>query len=380
MTAGVLYPRSAAHPAMGTAFMDGLQAFLQWEKLNTRIIIYPADAGSGGSDIAVYQIAERLLLNEQVDVLVAFIDLKVLPLLKPLLHACGKLMIVVNAGANYPDNWVPRPNIVFLTLQHAFLCWLTGALTGGKPAALASTVYDSGYLHMAAMVKRFLKQGGHIDFNYINRNKYDETFQITGLAGYLSTRENAGSLLCVFDTTPAALFYNRLKQTGSPASLRLFVSPMMLEPAALQELPGTFPFSLEGFIPWSPALHTGANDSFMESYTRAAGRQPCIFAVLGWETGLILQQVMLCGTEKQTDGARLTEYLKNIDLTGPRGALQLDRETNHFLAPVLKCSVASFDQNMVVEEAGDTTHEWNSFVNEPPDNFPSGWTNTYLCY
>jgi branched-chain amino acid transport system substrate-binding protein len=365
---------------MGAAFMDGMRVFLQSGGLNAQIRIYPADAGNGGSETAVFRLAERLLLNEQVDVLVAFIDLKVLPLLKPLLHACGKLLIIVNAGANYPDNWVSQPNIVFLTLQHAFLCWLTGALTKGRRAALASTAYDSGYLHTAAMVKRFLKPGGHINFNYINRDKYDGSFQINELAGYLSSNENAGSLLCVFDTAPAALFYNRLKQTRSAASLRLFVSPMMLEPAALQELAGTFPFSLEGCMPWSPYAHTGSNDRFMEVYARETGRRPCTFSVLGWETGLILQQVMFCGKEMQTNGPRLTEHLKNRDLAGPRGKLKLDRETNHFLCPVLKCSAEAGDPQLKIEEAGDMAHEWNSFINEPPDNFPSGWTNTYLCY
>jgi hypothetical protein len=102
--------------------------------------------------------------------------------------------------------------------------------------------------------------------------------------------------------------------------------------------------------------------------------------VLGWETGLILQQVMLCEKEKQTDGGRLTEHLKKIACTGPRGNLELDRETNHFLAPVFKCSIARHDSHLVVEAAGDMSDEWNSFVNEPPDDFPSGWTNTYPCY
>ena len=66
----------------------------------------------------VYEKAEKLLMIDGVDVLMAYIDQRVMSILTPLFYASGKLVIIINPGANYPLNWVPQKNMVNLTLQH----------------------------------------------------------------------------------------------------------------------------------------------------------------------------------------------------------------------------------------------------------------------
>jgi len=331
----------------------------------------------------VYEKTVKLLVLEGVDVLVAFVDLRMLEIIKPLLYASGKLVLVVNPGANYPENWVPQSNIVSLTLQHGFLCWLTGKLSAkmnNAHAAMATTFYDCGYLHSAAMVKGFVKGGGSITYNYINNQRYDDAFEINPLTDFLSADKTTNCLLCIFDSFPASLFYSRLNTYEAAGNLHLFVSPMMLEQAALENIAGGFTFPIDGYIPWHSAAENNANKEFIEIYQLQAKRTASIFSLLGWETGLVMHQVFLNSNENYADGTAIVGKLATEIINSPRGEMKIDPETNYFIAPVYKCSVPQHSGNLSIEYTDTPEDEWKAFVEMPTEGVSSGWTNTYLCY
>lgn len=383
MKIGVLYPRSNAHPGIMMDFMDGLGISLKQHQLNDDIQIIAESAGQGGNEKEIYEKAEKLLVLEGVDLLVAYVDLRVLDILKPLLFASGKLVLIVNPGANYPQNWVPQSNIIQLTLQQGFLCWLTGKMASQmnyKNAAMATSFYDSGYLHTAAMVKGFVDTGGKITFNFVNNQRYDDTFDIKQLTSYLSTDNATNSLLCIFDSLPASLFYAQLNGYDAAGGLRLFVSPMMLEKMALDKITERTEFSIEGYMPWHVLLENNANRVFRDCYSRQTNREAGIFSLLGWETGLVLREVFKLADGQYANGDELAEKMATSKISSPRGELKLDRETNYFVAPVCKCSMKQYAGTLEVEWTDVPEKEWRSFVECPADGVSSGWTNTYLCY
>jgi branched-chain amino acid transport system substrate-binding protein len=383
MKIGILYPRSNAYPGMMMDFMDGIKTALKQQQLNDNIQLVSESTGFGGNEKEVYEKAEKLLVLEGVDILVAYIDLRVLEIIKPLLYASGKLVLVVNPGANYPQNWVPQSNIVNLTLKQSFLCWLTGKLAAPvnkKNAAMATTFFDCGYLHTAAMVKSFVKAGGKITYNYVNNQKYDDAFDIKQLTGYLSSDKETNSLLCVFDSLPASLFYSLLNSYNGADSLHLFVSPMMLEEKALEKMGDGYKFSIDGYLPWHASLENNANRVFLDSYHQQTKRNGNVFSLSGWETGLILHEIFLHSNGNFTDGTELAGRLAKEKINSPRGEMKLDPETNYFIAPVCKCSIKQNSATPVVEWMENPEKEWTGFVESPTEGVSSGWTNTYLCY
>ena len=383
MKIGILYPRSNAHPAMMADFMDGIKAALKHAELYDHIQFFSESIGFGGNEKEVYEKAEKLLVLEGADFLVAYVDLRVLEILKPLLYTSGKLVLVVNPGANYPQNWAPQPNILNLTLHHGFLCWLSGKLaTEIKKmiAVMTTSFYDCGYLHTAAIVKSFVQSGGKITFNYVNSQRYDDSFEIKQLTDYLASDKETNSLLCVFDSLPASLFYSRLNTVSDAGSLHLFVSPMMLEPKALEQMAKGFKFSVVGYLPWHSSLENNANKVFMDSYRQQTKRDTSVFSLLGWEIALIMQQVFQNCKDNYTDGATIAEELKKIKLNSPRGEMRLDDETNYFVTPVIKCSVQPHAAKIEIETIEHPQAEWEAFVKDPIEGATSGWTNTYLCY
>ena len=74
MNAGILLPRSNAHPEAGLDFMDGLRAFLKQKELKNQVQFFSEHAGYGAVETEVYEKVEKLLIIDDVDILLAYID------------------------------------------------------------------------------------------------------------------------------------------------------------------------------------------------------------------------------------------------------------------------------------------------------------------
>lgn len=385
MNIGVLFPRSNVYPLMGAEFMEGLKAIIGIEKLND-IKFIPESIGFGGSEKEVYTKAEKLLMIDDVDVLVGFIDEKILVLLKPLIMASSKLFIVVNAGANHPVNWIPQANIITLCLQHSFLCAVNGSdaannEAGNVPAAVASSFYDCGYLHLSAMVREFQSSGGKIAFNYINNQPASEKFNIIQLVEFLTANSDTQTLLCVFDTKPAAGFYTLVNELDTAEQLQLFVSPMMLEKNAFAEMPsGGFNFPVQGYMPWHVDAPNENNKHYVGYFRQQLKKEPGIFSLLGWETGIVITEILALNNDNYRDGNQVVETLKGKVLKSPRGSLQLDAVTNYFLSPAIRITLPARSMHPEFEYAVNLENEWEEFIETEIEGHVSGWTNTYLCY
>lgn len=383
MKAGILYPRSNAHPGISMEFMEGIKIYLNQCDLLNEIHFYAENAGFGGVEKEVKEKIEKLIIADEVDVLVAYIDQKILQLLKPMLRAWGKLVIAVSPGADYPQTWAAEPNIIHLNLQHAFLCWLSGALAAkGKEAkaAMVTSFYDCGYLHSTLMVNHFTAMGGSIRFNYVNKQQYNETFYINELTDYLSKEKDTDKLLCILDSLPASLFYRHLNRFSLAGNLQLYVSPMMLETKALENAGNGFSFSIEGYTSWSHRINNIANKKFIEIFSQLNNKIPSLFSLQGWETGMILKQVFESSNGNYKDGNELVRQLKSLPIEGPRGMMVLDSATNYFIAPVLKCLLEKENPELKKEWIQEVEKDWNQFIANPVTGMVSGWTNTYLCY
>lgn len=379
MVIGILLPFSKAHPGIGLDFMDGINSYLTQQGLNTDITIRREGIGFGAVEKEVFEKAEKLLVTDDVDILVAYVDEKVTALLYSLVQSTGKLLLVVNPGANYPLNWVAQPTVIHLDLQHAFLCRLTGALAAGnedKGAVYASSFYDCGYLHAAAMVNHFVGSGGAIRYNYINNQAYNDHFDINPLSDFLSDNPGCNNILGVYDELPASLFYQRLNVLTGDHALRLYVSPMMLQEKALVKPDTGFGFSIEGFLPWQPGQEGENNKIFVRSCKRPAS----IFSLLGWETAILLGTIHEKFSGSYQDGEAIVAHLKNTLLQGPRGDMKLDAETLYYMMPFGRFSMEAGDDKPVMNWLPFPEAEWRTFTALSTEGAVSGWMNTYLCY
>lgn len=380
MKIGILYPRSAAYPAMGMEFMDGFKTCLKNHHINNTVTIITENAGYGGVDKEVKEKIEKLLL-EDAEILILYIDLKIVTLVKPLLEASGKLVMIINPGADYPQTWFPSPNIIHLTLNQAFLCWLTGHLAfeeNNTTGVMATSFYDCGYLHSTLMVNAFTANGGNIVYNYVNNQLYNENFHINELSSFLEANPNTRKLLCIYDSLPAALFYKQLHALKQAEQLQLYVSPMMLEAKALENSAGSFSFSINGYSPWIPNSEEVTNREFIQLFTQQ-NKTATIFSLLGWEAGLVLQEV-LSQSDVEGNTVPKVDHLYSHPINSPRGKMTLDKGSHFYIAPIVKCSLKEDEKQLITQILHVQDIDWNTFMNNQISGVVSGWTNTYLCY
>ena len=377
MTIGILLPLSNAHPGISKDFLDGFNSLLAQKQLSGTVTFKKESVGFGGMEREVYAKAEKLLVSEDVDIMVAYIDEKVTGMLYSLVQATGKLVLVVNPGANHPLNWIAQPTVIHLNLQHAFLCWMTGALaakTEQKGGAYASCFYDCGYVHSADMVKNFSKSGGIILHNYINNQAYDDNFEINQLTDFLTFSPDCQNLLCVYDELPATLFYERLNNHKTDHPLNLFVSPMMMTEKALAKRKEGFNFSIDGYLPWQTNMDTASNQNFIKTCTRPA----TIFSLLGWESAMVVTELLNRFTKDLPEGEALVAHLNKTPLNSPRGEMKLDFETGYYTAPVGRFTMEAGSTFPVIEWKAELKKEWRSFTAIQTEGAVTGWTNTYL--
>lgn len=378
---GVLLPGSTLYPSIGIDFLQGIKSCLNYyQTTNIDLTVFPVAYGLDEGEI--YRQAEKFLLVDDADVVVAYIDDRLATVLSPLFAAAGKLLIIINAGANYPISKTALPHILFNTLNDSLYCFLTGRVcstegTANNKAVLATSFYDGGYQHCHAITNGFNLAGGEIGFNFVSHFK-KEQFTIEAFAAFVKSNPAVKKVLCVYCGDMARCFYEQVALLQEEAELQLYGSPMMLD-----NTPGDFDPAkhiiqqVKGYVGWLPELDNEDNNNFKASYQKQYSKEANLFSLQGWETALLLLEFL----QQRTAGAATAtaiDQLKNVVIHSPRGKLTIN--DNCYISGPAYLANAGKDGTIVIEDTIENTstilHEM--LLHIPEQEF-SSWRNTYLC-
>ncbi len=381
---GILMPRSTLYPAIGIDMLNGLKACLQYLGLTDSIKLHTENIGFGTNEQEIYAKAEKMLLEEDVDIVIAVADARVAEMLEPLFTASNKLLLTVNFGANFPASWQPAPTTITHSMNFAFHTWLTGKYAAAKGYhKVANTIgyYDGGYSQCYAMLNGHQKAGGIPAFNHVTPLKTAD-FNLGPLHDFLTGNTDVNALLCLFSGDTAILFYDAIKPIQAETNVTLFVAPMMLD-ESLTTMPGGSTLTLKdtmGFCPWHSTFNHPANTAFVHQISQAYHKKANLFSLLGWETALLLQTAIHAFTHMPGNAAHAVAEMCSTSYDSPRGWLKIDAATHHSYGPSRLISATADMQLSIVETLEDTDSEWKSFTGESlPTGESSSWRNTYLC-
>lgn len=379
MKTGFLLPRSSVYPTIGYDFLDGFKSFLSHHGLQTEIAT--DNIGFGLDEKEVYSKTEAMLLMNNADVVVLFADNRYAAMLGPLFTAMGKILLIVNMGADYPEILSSPSSVIQHGFNTAFNCRLTGKLAAaGEPqsAVMATSYYDGGYLNVYAMVSRYQQAGRAIVYNYISHFKKDQ-FNTATLQDFLEGHPGEKNLLCIYSGDVSPLIYPAFAALQEQKNLNLYVSPMMLDEHLKQTLGKGFTIQkARGYTSWLSFLDNKSNTAFKESYSKDKGKTPGIFSLLGWETGILVQEIKTA-LDTGINGLELIDKLTSETLESPRGWLKTDKQTQQTYGPSYLVAVSGNFELTLEEKLDDTGDERQNFINEKPEGSSSGWRNTYLC-
>lgn len=380
--AGILLPRSTLFPAFGMDILNGIKSCLKHNNLSEDFKLITENIGFAIEEAEVYAKAEKLLLQEDADIVIAVADLNIAELLSPLFSSSNKLLMMVNMGAGIPDTWRIMPTTIIHSLNLSFHARLTGKLAAqennNKKGAYVTSYYDAGYRHTYSMMNSHQQNGGEPMYTHVTHLKAEE-FTLAPLEEFLTTNADVKTLLGLFTADMATQFYEAITPIQEKFQVQLYASPMLLEAYPAPGDAVSAP-SLKGYACWLPELDNPANTLFKEKFKNLSNKEATLFGVLGWETGLLLKAIHEQYGQNNTNAVTVIPALAQNAYDSPRGWMKLDPKTYHTYAPSWLITLTENGTHKEIKELLTTEDEWAGFTNEQyPENSYAGWRNTYLC-
>jgi branched-chain amino acid transport system substrate-binding protein len=403
LRAGILMPRSTLYPSLGLDLLNGLKQSLKQQNIFDEIKLLIDNIGFGTDEPEIYSKAEKMLLQEDADIVVVCADSRIAEMLQPLFTASNKILFVVNFGASFPDTWQPALTTITHTLNFAFHSMLTGKLAAAetnKQAVNVISYYDGGYRQCYTMLSSHQENGGVARFNHITHLKISE-FTLQPMAGYLEQNTDVQTLLCLFSGEQAVRFYQEVIPLQEKFNLQLYVSPMMLDDSLKPLLGNDVTLNnVKGFVPWHASLENEHNQQFIKFYSQSTNQPVNYFSLLGWDAGLIMKEILVQQQAGEANAAAIVKSITGKHINSPRGWLKIDAATHQSYGPAYLATskgdfeidvkewlvktptteVMTTELNTPITEPGSVDDEWANYtkITLPPGE-SSSWRNTYLC-
>lgn len=380
-TIGILLPGSTLYPSIGMDFLQGIKSCLLFNHF-TEVDYQVSMISFGLKDDEIYAAAEKYLVVSNADVVIAFAGDYHAAKLAPLFAAAGKLLIITNGGANYPESFsTPVSHTIFHSLNDSLCCFLTGKYAarqeGGQGAIMATSFFDGGYKHVHAMNNAFVLSGGAINHNFVSHYKKEE-FNTDTLTSFINANPDIRKMLAVFSGDMARFFYQNMLDLQKEINLQWYASPMMFDstPGDFTEPKPAVP-NMCGYSNWLPILDNESNHAFMQYYETENSKEANLFSMQGWECGLLLIEYLLQRKDAASTEAAI-EILKSRKINSPRGTIGLNTH-RHILGPAYLVEASGNWQMTVKETLVNTSTAWEEMLAQIPQEEFSAWRNTYLC-
>jgi branched-chain amino acid transport system substrate-binding protein len=323
---GVLVPASAGYPQLGPELLAGLR--LAFEQTGQSAVLVPQDVGLGVGLVA--GAAERLLLEERADLLVAMVNPDVAATLDPLLAERRAVLLNAVTGANVARRDDVSPYVFSHALSSWQASWALGgwaARTLGRRAAVAMSLYDSGFDAHYAFRLGFEEAGGKVLLTHVTHLPLDAP-DPAGLVAPL-TAQRVDFVYAAYCGQPAVEFVQAYARAGLAGRLPL-VGGAFLTDEQLLPAQGPAALGIRTAAPWSGELQLAENQRFVADYQARAGALPSAFALLGYETGRLIAGAMAAAGNPRA----LRDALASARLDGPRGAVVMNGRTLSTTGPL----------------------------------------------
>lgn len=368
---GLLLPRSTEYPAMGFDILDGLRCSLLQRGMSD-VQILTENIGFGENHQANYALAEKMIMQDDVQLIIAYSNFSNAEHLFPLAVSSGRPFIFLDAGMQLVSTG-PAPNCYHLSLQGVHACMAGGerAAEGNGKVLMATSFYDGGYRGPWGYHTSVELAGGSICGNYVSGYKPQEF----SIQQYLHLLQDAGAdrVAACFSCYLAELFMAALKQAGATATtLPFYCSPFMAEEQLLErcDFPGGH---FQAFVPWASSLKNEAQTIFTDALLKEKNKKANLFHLLGWEAGIAAQQAVQGGPQS----------LSGFTYDSPRGNVRIHATTHHSIAPLYYGAIVEGRHGKCRFELQETllldedTH--TRYLTHELDSIASGWKNNYFC-
>jgi branched-chain amino acid transport system substrate-binding protein len=372
---GILLPKSDMFPRLAIDFLNGFKLSFNSSDDQNYVPKFIIESTGNATDSSLLQRVERMLLQEETDVIVCFCSYFMLDSLVTIANSYRKPIIHVTLGARVLKPTHHSPYVLHVSLNLCQTSYLSGKYAAqhfGKKAALLSSFYDGGYQLTESFFQGFTDHQGEIVYNYVSPMDYKlETFDamIEGLQ-----QTNPEVLFSVFSYKEGNKVLAKLAQSGID-SIPTVAIPLMTDESNETEV--QLPENFYSIASWAFGEDSKSMDDFNQNYQNKYSETPTIFSLLGDEVGTILSY---CLQKENSIPNQLGTYFSNKILFTSRGELRFSKYNEsipqHFKLRKLVGVEGKFHNE--VKEVFDSS--FSDIIYNKMEELPySGWKNPYIC-
>ncbi len=374
MKIGLLVPNSQLFPLVGLQFCDGVMLALQANpQLKIELVI--EDVGNATNTELIKSKSNKLLLQDRVDAVIAYVGAKNNEELTDLFDKHKKILVLAEMGAfaryeNIDSTYVHRYSLREWAASYALGKYL--ASQGFSKAFICLSMMDAGYQLPYSFVSAFESAGGKAVGYMSAQLKFNDSF-----FEQLDNRINESQpdiLYCAFSGKDAIDFFNGAMKLIEKYKLQV-AGPALLTIAEVVE---KHPDSLHGIITssaWYPSLQSEINEKFCRDFKMLNDNEADRFALLGYECALYILNNVVQQADGRLSQKETAEKMRSCNLLTPRGGINCNHAQS--LSGSYIAKVSSSDISEVIHFVDDDQEDWRlaNFNNHPNE----GWLNPYPC-
>lgn len=373
---GILLPRSDMFPTLARDFLNGLK--LSLHSLNTTKLApkFIVEGVGTASDDTLVRTAEKMLLQEEVDLTISFCSIYKLDELIGVFNAYKKPLIHIDLGGNIVKQQHISDHVLFHTLnlwQSAYTAGVYTAKNYGKSCMVASSFYEGGYQLTESFVKGFTDTGGTITNYFVASMDYKtETYEAL-IKGVQETEPDF--IFTLFSYKEGVKVFDILSKSDLNGKTPIIALPLMTD-----ETVNTENYEMKdvtSIASWSFDDETPQMKAFISRLKEEYNDLPNIMSLLGYEIGQIIAEAL-----NATEGipAKLGEYFKNKTIDSPRGALTFntynESQVDSFKIRKFNFNKIRYHNSVIgIIDTSSMGDLHSKFQSSPY----SGWQNPYIC-
>lgn len=373
---GILLPRSDMFPAIGLDILNGLKLAFKSNKNSKELPTFIIENVGNAADDVLLKVTEKLLLQDEVDLIIGFCSISKLHELTGLFSAYKKPFIHIDLGGSILKKECISPFVLHHTLglsQSAFAAGRYASKEIGKKVFVASSFYDGGYQLTDCFVRGLNNGGGEVVKHFVAPMDYkSETFErlITEIE-----QEKPDVIFALFSFKEGVKVFNVLANSEFNGKIPIVAIPLLTD-----ETFNTVDYGIKkvsSVASWSFEDSNIEMVNFKKAYKNLYASQPNIMGLLGFETGTT---VLHCFSSQNKVIPEITNAVRGIKIETPRGTLFYN-SMNEAQTDSFKLRRFQFDNSKYTNPVVDIIN--NSFTEElysEYENIPyTGWQNPYIC-
>jgi len=324
---GLMLPYTGTYAALGVAIENGFRMAL-------------AESGGrlGGREVEFYKVDDesepakatdnvnRLVTRDKVDVVVGTVHSGVAAGMIRVTKESGTLHLIPNAGVAAATGPLCAPNIV----RTSFSNWQSGYAMGAvlaqrkqiRNVVTLTWRYAAGEEFVKGFKDGYLKGGGTIAKElWIPFPNVEFQALLTEIA---SVRPDA--VYSFFAGGGAAKFLRDYAQAGLKDKIPL-VGPGFLTDGVL-DAAGDAAQGIETCLHYADSLNTRRDNDFRAAYAKAYKMPPDVYAVQGYDSGLLLAAALKSVNGSIDDRKAVVAAMEKVTVDSPRGRWRLSKAHN----------------------------------------------------